>query len=812
MKIVVTKIALFIVLLMAFFSANGQTIQDILSEYDNATDPVQKTNLLVKIGLYYQHLLAYRKALDYYSQAMKLQTNGDIYTERTFVMKNAALCHEELREYEPALALWKKILEEKRKKNEQREVITAIEKIANLSVQSNDYSQAIDYSLQLLPEYAALDNKAGIASIYNNLGSFYKRKGDTKKSQEYFEKCRQLINKENSGINENELAEIFLNIGLTNTVSGEMEEAANYMNRALQIREKQKKHVEVANVLNYMAATDLIGEYYNAAKIKIDRALHELEKGKDEPRYDEVQIATYRIYCELLLRKKKIKEYKYYNDLYNRSRDLLLAKEQKQNVVVLQQQVEIEKKESEIRVIKAEKEAKESTYRQSELEKEKKEKELIIQAKEIELLKQARDLQHTRIRNQELDRQRIAQLLEITKQKAASLEQQNAIDALEKNKEYQLFTIEKQSRENKMLALEKEAREQKLTAEAVKKRYALGIIGLLIIVMIGTLWFLWQQKRSNAQLGRQNEIIRQNNQKIQQQNDEVSKVNEELSQVNEELNVHRENLERQNKALEEAKHIIAAQNHELKVYNLNLENKVNARTEALIKINEKLIRNNKQLEQFGFVVSHNLRGPIARLLGLASIVNKKALDAESNMFLDKIVEVTTDLDLVIHDLNQILEIQKGVEQELVLLSFERKMQKILQRLENKIEEKNAVVTYDFSAAPEVRVVTLYFESILYNLVSNAMKYSKPNVKPEIKLCTKDLGDYILLTISDNGIGIDTERYKDKLFGLYKRFHTHVDGKGLGLYMVKTQLEAMQGKIELKSTPNVGSTFKVYFKK
>jgi signal transduction histidine kinase len=584
------------------------------------------------------------------------------------------------------------------------------------------------------------------------------------------------------------------------------------MNRALQIREKQKKHVEVANVLNYMAATDLIGEYYNAAKIKIDRALHELEKGKDEPRHDEVQIATYRIYCELLLRKKKIKEYKYYNDLYNRSRDLLLAKEQKQNVVVLQQQVEIEKMEGEIRVIKAEKENKESTYRRSELEKEKKEKELIIQAKEIELLKQARDLQLTRIRNQELDRQRIAQLLEIAKQQAASLEQQNAIDALEKNKEYQLFTIEKQSRENKLLELEKEAREQKLSAEAVKKRYALGIIGLLMIVMVGTLWFLWQQKRSNAQLGRQNEIIRQNNQKIQQQNNEVSQVNEELSQVNEELHVHRENLEQQNKALEEAKHIIAAQNHELKVYNLNLENKVNDRTEALIKINEKLIRNNKQLEQFGFVVSHNLRGPIARLLGLASIVNKKALDQESNLYLDKIVEVTTDLDLIIHDLNQILEIQKGVEQELMPISFERKMLKILQRLENKIEEKNAEIVYDFTAAPEVRVVALYFESILYNLVSNAMKYSKPGVKPEIRLCTEDIGNYILLTIADNGIGIDTERYKDKLFGLYKRFHTHVDGKGLGLYMVKTQLEAMQGKIELESTPNVGSTFKVYFKK
>jgi signal transduction histidine kinase len=199
-------------------------------------------------------------------------------------------------------------------------------------------------------------------------------------------------------------------------------------------------------------------------------------------------------------------------------------------------------------------------------------------------------------------------------------------------------------------------------------------------------------------------------------------------------------------------------------------------------------------------------------LGLASIVNKKALDDENNLFLDKIVEVSKDLDLIIHDLNLVLAVQKGLDQEYILASFEGKVNKVLHRLENKIEEQKATIIFDFSAAPEVKTIVVYFESILYNLISNSIKYGKPGVPPQITLTTEDTGKYILLIITDNGIGVDTERFKDKLFGLYKRFHTHVDGKGLGLYMVKTQLEAMGGKIELESKPNVGSTFRVYFKK
>ena len=812
MKFFNKLIVSFLVCALAMLSAQAQTIPEIINDYNKATDVNLKISLLVKLGLNYQNIRAYRKAIDYYEEGLKLQEQNNIAFENTFMLKNIATCYEELHDYKSALSYWKIILSDKKNKGEIREVIISLEKLINVSVLNNDFSGAINYSLALLPEYSTIDNKYGIVSIYNNLTSFYKKIGNSAKSQEYFIKCQTIIDAENSGINQSELADILLSIGITHTVSGEIAEANHYLDRSLKIRIAQKKNVEVANILNYMAATDLIGEFIVAAKVKVERALAILEQAKDEPGADEIKIASYRIYCELLLRKRDIKNFKIYNDLYNKAKDHLIGEEQRQNLIVLEQQVEIEKKESEIRKIQAEKEIKESSFRQTQLEKEKIDRENIIQAKEIEFLRQSRDLQLTRIKNQELDKQRIAQLLEIAHQKASGFEQQRAIAELEQNKRLQLLTIEKQSKENKLLDLEKRASEQKLADEAIIRRYTIGLILLLLFVAIGIFGFLRKQKKSNAILAQQNEIIHKNNEQIVKQNNEYAQVNEELSQVNEELYAHRESLEKQNTELETAKHTIADQNEELTKYNIDLEDIVNKRTEELISINNRLTKNNRQLEQFGFVVSHNLRGPIARLLGLASIVNKNTLDGENKMFIDKMVEVSMDLDLIIHDLNKVLEIQKGIEQELVFMSFDQVVKSILLRLENKIEETGAHISLDFSNAPKIKVIKPYFESILYNLVSNAIKYSKPDKTPEIKLVTEDIGDYVVLKISDEGIGIDLERHREKLFGLYKRFHTHVEGKGLGLYMVKTQLEAMEGKIELVSAPNKGSVFSVYFKK
>jgi anti-sigma regulatory factor (Ser/Thr protein kinase) len=102
-------------------------------------------------------------------------------------------------------------------------------------------------------------------------------------------------------------------------------------------------------------------------------------------------------------------------------------------------------------------------------------------------------------------------------------------------------------------------------------------------------------------------------------------------------------------------------------------------------------------------------------------------------------------------------------------------------------------------------------SILYNLISNAIKYRSLDRPLEITITAQEDGDYIRIDVVDNGIGLDVERYKEKLFGLYKRFHTHTEGKGIGLFLVKLQTEVLGGKVDVKSTPGKGTTFSIYIK-
>jgi signal transduction histidine kinase len=100
-------------------------------------------------------------------------------------------------------------------------------------------------------------------------------------------------------------------------------------------------------------------------------------------------------------------------------------------------------------------------------------------------------------------------------------------------------------------------------------------------------------------------------------------------------------------------------------------------------------------------------------------------------------------------------------------------------------------------------------SILYNLVSNAVKYSSPDRLPVIHITTEQLNDEVILTVSDNGLGMNPA-YKHKLFGMFKRLHDHVEGSGIGLYIVKRIIENNGGRIEVETELDVGTTFKVHF--
>jgi len=231
---------------------------------------------------------------------------------------------------------------------------------------------------------------------------------------------------------------------------------------------------------------------------------------------------------------------------------------------------------------------------------------------------------------------------------------------------------------------------------------------------------------------------------------------------------------------------------------------LNERLQAMV---DRLQARNADLRQFSYIVSHNLRSPLAKILGLVGIF--KEHPEEQPMLITKITEAAMHLDDVVKDIGAIVS-ARDASHKYEYTSFEHELQLVLKTLEDEVNQSQANITADFSAAAGIVTVRSYLHSIIYNLVSNAIKYGMPGQPPVIRLQTRKYERGICLTIKDHGIGIDLNKHGAKIFGLYKRFYTGpVQGKGIGLCLVKNQTESLGGKIEVESRLNEGATFSVY---
>ncbi|WP_164891134.1 PAS domain S-box protein [Botryobacter ruber] len=229
-------------------------------------------------------------------------------------------------------------------------------------------------------------------------------------------------------------------------------------------------------------------------------------------------------------------------------------------------------------------------------------------------------------------------------------------------------------------------------------------------------------------------------------------------------------------------------------------------------LTEELLRQNQNLQQFAYIVSHNLRAPIANILGLTSIYDRKQLNNDRNIkVIDGLQKSTRLLDTTIRDLNDILTIRSDIKNLQEEVYFNQILDEIKDSLSEDIARAGAEIVFDFHEAPSIITIKSYLNSIMLNLIANALKYRAPKRNLVVQLKTFRVPNYICLSVGDNGLGIDLEKFKDKIFGLYKRFHSGTDGKGIGLHLVKTQAELLGGRVEVESQVDVGTTFIVYFK-
>lgn len=229
------------------------------------------------------------------------------------------------------------------------------------------------------------------------------------------------------------------------------------------------------------------------------------------------------------------------------------------------------------------------------------------------------------------------------------------------------------------------------------------------------------------------------------------------------------------------------------------------------KMTRDLIQRNKNMEQFSYMVSHNLRAPLTNILGLTEVLKLKNLNEEElSKVMSGVYSAAVRLDEVIKDMNEILTIKNQTFNKKETVAFENLVTDILLSIDKVIKEININIETDFKAVDRMQSVKPYLYSIFYNLIYNSIKYRKTSGPLYISIRSELKDQKIKLYFRDNGLGIDVKKYGHSLFGMYKRFHLHTEGKGLGLFMIKTQVEVLGGSISVESEVNHWTEFCIEF--
>jgi signal transduction histidine kinase len=221
-----------------------------------------------------------------------------------------------------------------------------------------------------------------------------------------------------------------------------------------------------------------------------------------------------------------------------------------------------------------------------------------------------------------------------------------------------------------------------------------------------------------------------------------------------------------------------------------------------------LYKRNKELQTFGYVVSHNLRSPVANILGLVNVLELDLQDPElAASCINDLKASTQSLDHVIRDLSDVLSI---ADTETAFIKEQADIVEIILAVKNDLAAviQQSGTQLHIPLAPCMLLThKAYLYSIFYNLIANAIKYRSAQ-PPEIAVGVECQEDFVTIRVTDNGSGIDLEKHINDLFKPYKRFHLHVVGKGLGLFLIKSHVGALNGEITVESKPGSGSTFTV----
>ena len=225
-----------------------------------------------------------------------------------------------------------------------------------------------------------------------------------------------------------------------------------------------------------------------------------------------------------------------------------------------------------------------------------------------------------------------------------------------------------------------------------------------------------------------------------------------------------------------------------------------------------LTQNNKDLKQFSYITSHNLRAPLSNLTGLLNLIEEIPIeDSELKEIINGFSKSTHLLNETINDLVKVIIIKDNPSVQKEKLFIKDVFENVFNQLSFLISSNKPILKINLEVETIFDINKSYLESIFLNLLTNAINYREPSRQLRITIATKVEDNNLFMTFKDNGIGIDLEKNNDKIFGLYQRFHNYPESKGLGLYLVKSQVESMGGTISVDSIVGKGTTFTIVFK-
>lgn len=230
----------------------------------------------------------------------------------------------------------------------------------------------------------------------------------------------------------------------------------------------------------------------------------------------------------------------------------------------------------------------------------------------------------------------------------------------------------------------------------------------------------------------------------------------------------------------------------------------------LLKTNKKVIEQNKRLLNFSNIVSHNLKSYSNNLSAILDLYSLASSEDEKNRMFELLTGISKGFSSTVNHLNQIAKSQNLAELNPEKINLNELIAKTKMALLVQIQSTNAIIKNNIDKGINIFANPVYMESIILNLLTNAIKYRQETKPPIIELtCTQESGKTIL-RIKDNGKGINLEKHGADLYGMYKTFHGNPDAEGIGLFITKYHMETMGGQIEVESKENVGTTFTLTF--